>query len=448
MTNAPPRPRAALALCLLLALCLALAAPARAQSAEPAPGEQVVVRLATGETLTGRLVSRDRKTVVLSVAGIETSIQRRHVERITRERTPMQRYRSMRAIIEDDDVPRLLLLVEWLMQKQLFEEARAELDAVLDQEPASPAGQKLDRTLNQQIKLAERSARAEPRRDPDAPAAPEREPFVPPGRFAPGEFPLLTDEQINLYKVYEIDLDDTPRLIIDRPVVEQFITSYAGAAGLPRTEAQRDLFLRKEPVEILELMFALRARELYQDVRVLDLPASLESFRDNIAGTWLTRNCGSTNCHGGTDAPPPYLFNRRPFSEKTALTNLLILERYRFPSGEPMINYNRPGDSPLLQLALPRPEVRPAAPRGPRLAPRPPQPRRQPLRAGRGLDQPDDPPAPRRFPSTTRRRPRGRPNRKTPTPRRPAETRAGTPDGPGPTSPAEMLLPPSRPPGR
>jgi len=355
MTNAPPRPRAALAVSVLIALCLAFASPARAQSAEPAPGEQVIVRLATGETITGKLVSRDGETVVISVAGIETSIQRRHVERITRERTPMQRYRSMRAIIEDDDVQRLLLLVEWLMQNQLLEEARAELDAVLDQEPANPAAQKLDRTLKQQIKLAERSARATPRDDPDAPPPPEREPVVPPGRFAPGEFPLLTDEQVNLYKVYEIDLSDPPRIIIDRPVVEQFLTSYAGAAGLPRTEAQRDLFLRKEPIEILELMFALRARELYQDVRVLDLPASLESFRDSVAGTWLTRNCGSTNCHGGTDAPPPYLFNRRPFSEKTALTNLLILERYRFPDGEPMINYDRPGDSPLLQLALPRP---------------------------------------------------------------------------------------------
>jgi len=331
-------------------------APALAQSAEPAPGERVLVRLKTGETIAGELVSRSSDAVVLSIAGIETAIQRQHIERITRERTPAQRYRSMRAIIDDDDIPRLLLLVEWLMQNDLLTEARAELDAVLDQEPANPAAQKLDRTLNQRIKLAERSSRAEPR-DAEQPGAPrpERTPVVPPGRFAPGEFPLLTDEQINLYKVYETDLADPPRLIIERPVVERFLTSYAGAAGLPRTEAQRDLFFRKPPAQILELMFALRARELYTDVRVLDLPASLEAFRDNVAGAWLTRNCGSTNCHGGTDAPPPYLFNRRPFSETTVLTNLLILERFRFPNGEPMIDYAHPEESPLLQLALPRP---------------------------------------------------------------------------------------------
>ena len=224
---------------------------------------------------------------------------------------------------------------------------------MLDREPANPDAAKMSRLLDQRIALKEKTESARPleRREP----APERTKATPPGRFDAGDFPLLSDEQVNLLKVYELDLRDPPRLLIDRPTVERFMSDYAGAAGLPRTEEERREFYRNEPAEILELMFRLRARELYSEVRVLELPRSLELFRDHLSGAWLTRNCGSTSCHGGTDAPPPHLFNKRPFSETTALTNFIILDRFRFEDGTPLIDYERPGESALLQLGLPRP---------------------------------------------------------------------------------------------
>ena len=45
------------------------------------------------------------------------------------------------------------------------------------------------------------------------------------------------------------------------------------------------------------------------------------------------------------------LASKRPSAEATVYTNFLILERYRLPDGTPMISYEEPARSPLLNLA-------------------------------------------------------------------------------------------------
>lgn len=346
-TMMPPLPRLAIVFVLVVGALTAAAAAPGARI-----GDQVAVVLKTGESIYGTLIEQDDNEIVVRVAGIDTAVRTEHVERVTRQRTSEERYRSMRAIINDDDTARLLLLCEWLIDEQLLEDARRELDAVLDREPTNPEAARLSRLLDQRITLRDRASDAQPERADRPRTTPKAEP---PGRFAAGEFPLLTDEQVNLLKVYELDLQDPPRVLIERDVVDRFMSDYAGAAGMPRTQTERREFYRKDPVEILELMFRLRARELYSDVRVLELPTSLALFRDHVSGTWLTRSCASTSCHGGTDTPPPHLFNKRSFSETTALTNFIILDRFRLPNGRPLIDYERPGESPLLHLGLPRP---------------------------------------------------------------------------------------------
>lgn len=354
-----PIPRSRFFIWCAIPLLLVMILTAQPASAVPAakPGQQVTVTLTSGERLTGKLVSEDRDGLVIEIAGIKTTIRRDHVERVVVQRSALERYRSMRAIIDDDDVPRLLLLVDWLMEADLLDQARVELDAVLDLESTNPDAQRLSRLLDQRITLRDRSVTNRP--DPGAETPPrdrDRVRATPPGRFAPGAFPLLTPEQINLIKVYELDLRRDKDILVDRDTAERFLTLYSGAAGLPRTEVERNEFLRLPAAEIVDRMFKLRARELYGEIRVLELPASLRLFRDHVAGTWLTRNCGSTSCHGGTDAPPPSFYNRRPFSEPTFMTNFLIVDRFRFDDGTPLIDYDRPGDSAILQLALPRPD--------------------------------------------------------------------------------------------
>jgi len=115
----------------------------------------------------------------------------------------------------------------------------------------------------------------------------------------------------------------------------------------------------------LEAMFDVRARDLYPEVQVLDLPESLRAFRDDVQSTWLVNSCATTVCHGGLDSGSFMLFNRTPTAEASALTNLLILERYRTADGRRLLNYDDPDQSLLLQFALspristsPHPDVR------------------------------------------------------------------------------------------
>ncbi len=123
----------------------------------------------------------------------------------------------------------------------------------------------------------------------------------------PADFPVLTKEQVNIMRVYEVDLKDPPRMLIERNTITQFLDKYGGKAVsgkgvVPNNPAGRALFLQMKPADILDWMFALKAREFYGEVTVQDNPRSLQTFRDSIHRTWLINSCATASCHGGEDA--------------------------------------------------------------------------------------------------------------------------------------------------
>jgi hypothetical protein len=88
----------------------------------------------------------------------------------------------------------------------------------------------------------------------------------------------------------------------------------------------------------------------------------MRAFRDDVHRTWLINTCATTKCHGGEDAGRLWLYDRKTASDTAAYTNFLILDRFRLPGEDgklsvPLINYNEPASSPLLQLGLPREEA-------------------------------------------------------------------------------------------
>jgi hypothetical protein len=107
----------------------------------------------------------------------------------------------------------------------------------------------------------------------------------------------------------------------------------------------------------LDLMFRVQARELYGDVRVLEDPAVMETFRKQVHGRWLATACATATCHGGQEAGRLMLAGDRPNHETTVYTNFLILERFRLADGSPLIDHDRPERSPLLQAGLMRSEA-------------------------------------------------------------------------------------------
>lgn len=334
--------------------------PPDAADAEPATEElETVLILKDGRRLTGTLVSKDDQRVILRVNGIPTPFGTDVVDRVESLPPIAERYRSMRATIRDGDTPRLLMLAQWLVAYQRYELASTELKAILKTDPTNKDAAQLLTVCTEQLDLNRKSKLA-----PKKPASKASEPTTAEAkaraekvRAAVAErhaFPVLSPSDINVMRVYELDLRDPPRLVVPREAVEKMIESYATDPLIPQTRDGREALFRKPAAELVELIFNLRARELYPLVQVLDHPRSIKRFRDDVHTTWLINACATSQCHGGSDAGRLALASDRPNSDATVYTNLLIIDRYRTDDGKALIDFDNPARSPLLQAALPR----------------------------------------------------------------------------------------------
>lgn len=350
---------------------------------------EIVLVMRDGQRVVGTLVEQTRDWFTLRIAGVEARVPTETVERIELQKPLRHRYEQMRSLIDDGDVERLLLVAEWLRSVSMFEEAIAEIDHVLRVEPFNDRARQLRDLVSRQIEMRDRrEARERERREaartaPVQPADPapiddadepieseeQADAAEASGRKVPlghrRDFPLLSDGQVNLMKVYEIDLRDPPRLLIERSTIDKLLQRFAGSTLLPSTKAERDRFYRKPPEEILDLMFQLQARDLYGEVRVLGPVKSMERFRDHVQVTWLLQNCSTSGCHGDANASGLTLYRRRPGSDQSVYTNFLILDRYRTGDDEALINWQTPDRSLLLQMGMnrdnafrPHPEVK------------------------------------------------------------------------------------------
>lgn len=318
--------------------------PGPESGADRARHTEVVIALRDGRELTGLLISQDARTIIVRINGIDTPFPTGSIEDIRVLPPALEQYRRLREAIDDKDAQQLLTLVRWLQQRRLYEQALTELAHILELEPANTEALALRRLIESQILLDVRAGSR----------APEGQRGPRPARPPEPVFPLLTDDQVNLIKVFELDLSDPPRMIVSRDTVAQLVERYAGNPLIPPTREGREALAREKPEKILDLMFRVRARDLYGQVKVLDHPTPMRRFREDVHRVWLLNGCATTSCHGGQDAGRLWLYNRRPSSDATVYTNFLILDRFRLPDGKALIDYNDPANSPLLQMALPR----------------------------------------------------------------------------------------------
>ncbi|MBL8761388.1 MAG: hypothetical protein JNL50_08815 [Phycisphaerae bacterium] len=325
---------------------------------------ETLVVLTDGRRMTGVLSERTAKGVTLSIGGIDTFFSGEDVASVEPQPTTLERYRQMRATIDDEDVDRRANLADWLRERGKLSIALREIDGVLARNPTHPQASELRTLILEQMKLEAASGK----RPPDQ------------GKVGAGDagrrpaFPVLSPEQINLLRVYEIDLADPPRMVIDFETVHQLYQKYAGHELLPKSRESEEQLHRKRPEQVLELMFRLRAREFYPKVQVIEDPGAMRRFRDNVHRTWITNSCATSTCHGGKEAGRLLLNNARPNSDATAYTNFLILDRFKVreaarpeanadaeaaaaqpavPRMIPLIDYDDPARSPLLQMGLP-----------------------------------------------------------------------------------------------
>ncbi len=264
-----------------------------------------------------------------------------------------QRYLELRQAVGNDP-EQILQLAEWLRARERYELALAEVNRALEIEPNLGPAREMKKLLEQQILLRLRAKPSDPNIDPGAAASKPESGGAAPKKVRPPTLSPLTQEQINLIKVYEIDLASRPRLVVPRETITRLMEQNAGHPLVPITREGRETWYRKDPVEVLDLMFRIQARDLYSQVQVLDQPEAIVSFRDNVHRGWLQNRCATDQCHGGSEAGRLRLLNSRPNTDATMYTNFLILTRFKLASGEPLINVDDPGRSPLMQMGLPR----------------------------------------------------------------------------------------------
>jgi len=308
-------------------------------------GGEVELEMKDGRKVSGILVEQTSSRVIVAIGGLATPFDLAGIARIRAIPTVEERYDLLRRAIPDDDVDTLLQLAEWLRGKGRLGLALTEVDRALKADPDSQQARDLRVIIIEQSKL--QTIRPAP--------GEERIPVVRPARR---EFPLLDEAQINIMRVLEVDLKNPPRMNIRQETVRRFLDAYAGREAkdlgkVPVTPEGRDVFLRKPPAEILAWMFELRAREFYGEVQIMDDPKAMRLFRDSVHRNWLVNSCSTTRCHGGEEAGRLWLHNRQPNAAASVYTNFLIMDRFRLDDGRPLISYDSPADSILLEYGLP-----------------------------------------------------------------------------------------------
>lgn len=328
------------------------------------------VFLRSSGRVTGIVKSYTKETLVLEIAGVTTTFSSDDVREIRVLPPVEERYKELHDAIADDDVENLIQFADWLRARNRIDLAIKEIDRALAADPLSREAKELKSLLVAQRDVLEATKKAaQPKSNPSEKGpekstkpsgTPEAKPNGSPDPKADTKpaFPLLSDRDINIMRFFEIDLKDPPRMIISRDTITSFLTKYAGQSAdqlgtVPDSPEGREQFYRMKPAELLPWFYAFKARDLYEEVKVLENPKAFINFRDDVHRTWLTNSCATSKCHGGAEAGRLFLATDKPNADATIYTNFLILDRFKTKDGFSMIDFEKPARSILLQMALP-----------------------------------------------------------------------------------------------
>lgn len=327
----------------------------------------VHVILRDGTTRSGLLLEDAFDFVRINIEGVEVSIPRDTVHLLRPQPSFEERYELVRRQLDRASPEAIIRFAQWLMDERRFDLAAAELTSLLEQVDSAPA-RRLLRTVELQLSLQRESEDRAARRA-------RGEITQRPGFRDASHDQVLSDREVNLIRVFELDFARPPRVAVPRPTIQKLVTRFADSPLLPESELERLQLFRADPLDIVRLMFDLRARDLYGEIQVLSEPASLNFFRQRVHDAWLIPNCATSNCHGGDDAGRLALIGRNAREMRVRYTNLLILERTALDDPEwPLLNFARPRESLVIQHALPPARARRPHPRVPGWTPAIPHP--------------------------------------------------------------------------
>lgn len=341
----------------------------------PKPGQRGLVQLRDGTIVRGEILKDSLEEVEFQVDSVRGRVPREKVYRVMLELEFETRYARVKAAIAPEEHGRRLGLARWLADQDRLDLAITELEALLRDGDVEEAREML-REINARVKLElavkeskENSKKKAASKAADAAAA-EQEKTADAGSNSAKPSPrgapttremlpkdLLSNEDVNLVRVYEIDFKDPPRLTVSPEGVRQLILRYGSSALVPATTQERNALYSKSSVEIARLMFDLKARDLYNYIEVEEDPTSVAKFRTRVHNSWLISNCATSRCHGGVDAGRFFLYTGNAKDQRIRYTNLLTLLNFKV-DGKPVINFEDPPNSLLIQYAMTRSSAR------------------------------------------------------------------------------------------
>jgi hypothetical protein len=295
----------------------------------------------------GTIVRDGFDAVDMRILDVPLTLKRSQISHVLLEPSLDEQYLQRRLAIDPEDVSSHLALCNWLIQERQYEYAKSELEQVRKRH-ADPESIKAMRFVEAQLEL-HRSSEQTPGNDgtDDEESGASSAPIP----------RTITDEEVNLVRVYEIDLQNPPRLLVPRTAVRELIESYGSSSLVPDTEAEQASLYQAESIDIVRLLFRLRARELYPTIEVIGEPTALRLFRERVHDTWLMNNCSTSRCHGGSNSGRLRLLRDGSATDRVRYTNLLILDRFSTRDGEPLLDWENPDQSLLIQYGLPRSET-------------------------------------------------------------------------------------------
>ncbi len=180
---------------------------------------------------------------------------------------------------------------------------------------------------------------------------------------------LLSDQQINLIKLYELDTANKPVVKITRADFEQFLEDYQNEKKMPKTKRGKRSLHRWKNYQKLQLMFDLKAREYYPKVIVKTIPLDIKRFNKNVYYSYILSYCATSGCHTQKTEHGFKIIAKNTKSTPVLFTNYYQLKTYRL-SGYEMIDQDKPELSLLLQYGLPRASAKNPHPKVKRWRPR------------------------------------------------------------------------------
>jgi hypothetical protein len=341
----------------------------------PKPGQRGLVQLRDGTIVRGEILKDSLEEVEFQVDSVRGRVPREKVYRVMLELEFETRYARIKAAIAPEEHGRRLGMARWLADQDRLDLAITELEALLRDGDVEEAREML-REINARVKLElsvkeskENSQKKAAAKAADAAAAEQAKTAdassnaaKPAPRGAPTTremLPkdLLSNDDVNLVRVYEIDFKDPPRLTVSPEGVRQLILRYGSSALVPATTQERNALYSKSSVEIARLMFDLKARDIYNYIEVEEDPTSVAKFRTRVHNSWLISNCATSRCHGGVDAGRFFLYTGNAKDQRIRYTNLLTLLNFKV-DGKPVVNFEDPPNSLLIQYAMTRSSAR------------------------------------------------------------------------------------------